>query len=250
MWKLILKSDTKFVRKPDDPALGSWNPETKVVTINLSAIAKTAAMGGRRQNPQDIDLTADNMPSDHRLINLLLAVLNHEELHAALDPAIKQLTKDLARDFVQGGIDEGAIPEDTFTDPRGRARVEEIETVFYDAYYVILQEYAVRWVDGKHSSQIITELVGYVEKIFERFEKQLMLILEGLMSGELDEDHSRQFMMYVELQRDQVITRMNTNIADILGDIHGRMSWAVNTLDLPIRGAGLRIDEDEEEESS
>ena len=137
MWKLILKSDLEFVKRPDDPALGSWSPATEIVTINLSAITKIASIGGnQRQRWEDITVDPENLPSDSRLMNLLISVLNHEFLHEALDEGIKQLTKEICHDYLQEGINEGVVPDGVLTEPKWAAHLEQMETIFHDAYYV------------------------------------------------------------------------------------------------------------------
>ena len=230
MWQLILKADYEFVFN-DDKSLGMWNPVDETITLNLTAIAKLSSLKGKKdlENAESFKLTAKNMASDSRIINTLIAVINHEVMHEALHGAIEERINEIHEEWVKGGIEAGAFPDDI----RDNKEFMEASILLYRrSNYLLLQEFAVRWTEGMPYHNIIMELTNYVTSAFANIQEELIALTMALVVNDIDEEEFKRNSHYLEKISDNLKTFMGKRVAANLNDVQNKMNYILAELDI------------------
>ena len=230
MWELILKADYNFIYE-DSLSMGFWNPAEKSITLNLWGIAKKASIKNRDdfRNFKDFKLTAENMANDRRIINEILAVVNHEVMHEAMHEPIEQRIREITEEWIDEGIEVGAYPEEVRDNKEFKENMFDLQK---NINYMLLQEFAVRWVNGESFQNILMELEGYIDKIFVKMRDQMIELTISSLSGEINEDEVKnagnQVLHIANKMRDFIGSRLIHTV----NDIQGKMDYLIGRLDL------------------
>ena len=166
MWQLILKADYDYVYEPKQTWLGVWMPDDDKILVNLSAVTnKIRTAGGadggkgKRDRPYGEGSKIDRR-TENDLTSTIMETLNHESIHAAADEAVNEIISEYAEEIhndLQKQKAEGNMPEGSYIDLNNITRLSK------DINYMLLQEYAVRLIEGKSAAKIIVDLTHYIK---------------------------------------------------------------------------------------
>jgi len=240
MWQLILKADYDYVYEPKQAWLGVFMPEDDKILVNLSAITKKIRTAGgkeggagKRDRPYGKDSKIDRR-TERDLTSSIMETLNHESIHAAADEAVNEVIVEIAEEIftdlseqqAQGNLPKGAY-----------IQLDNIKSLAKDINYMLLQEYAVRLIEGKSPKDIITDLTGYITNgELERKASFNQWMSEQMGSGEtLDHDEIKAVMQQVSktiLGQKDWLMRKIMNVAQLVDGTLNTMILELDTQDM------------------
>ena len=169
--------------------MGAYHAETKNVYIFLPEFARII----KTQNPK-IDL--DSPRAERLIINKLIAVIEHENLHKVMDDDIKEFAKNLSDDFITQivqpnileyirNIDDSNVAG-TLSQIKSQAFSEAmkpaVKNMLYQTGTNLIHEIMVRMVMQYDSGRIIDQITPYIrqyiKEMFEQFSQIIGPVVE------------------------------------------------------------------------
>lgn len=246
-WELILKADFDFVFQPDSDWLGLWNPDKDMIYVNLSAITKHIRMGGpnapkgfEKDRPIGPEGQIDRR-TERDLTNAILDTLRHESIHAATHEMVEDEIKKISEQIM-------AEMRESLQDPNIRRQLREaghtpelpsMQSVFNknkNMYYMLLQEWSVRLMEGRSKRQIIHDLTGYISNRESEIGQQVAAATLGALFEGQEVDP--QEIMEVMEESSQIIGKMKKWLMESLMDVQAN-------IDVTFMGAVEHLDVEE-----
>jgi hypothetical protein len=230
-WELLLKANYDFVFKPDSDWLGLWNPSEDKILINLSAMSKHIRMGGPNA-PKDFSKVRSFGPrgsidrkTERDLTNIIIETINHESIHEATHIMVEEEIMKMSK-MIQDELREQLQDPDVvriIMDEEGSGRqpqIPDIQDIFdtnKNIYYMLLQEWAVRLMEGKPKDKIIYDLAGYVENKNSEMSQQIQQFILSSLFGDEELDPN-EIKMLVQ-KHEMFISKMKKWLMESLMDI-------------------------------
>ena len=247
-WELILKANYDFVMEPDADWLGIWKPDEDEILINLSTISKYIRQGGpnapkgfSKDRPFGLTGKIDRR-TERDLTNMIIEVLQHESIHAATHDMVNNEIMEIAKNIRQEMQDYMQTPEFKEEVQRRGDVLENLELPdlndIYEKnrnmYYMIMQEWAVRLMEGKPKEKIINDLTGYLlNRQSEMGQKLAEMMMLALGSGDPSNlEQVAEVHQQHEIIQGKAVKWLMESLMDVQANIDSTFMSAVDSLDV------------------